>query len=405
MDLLRREFFKLAGIGTLALAAAPQIALANTARNTDTLVVIYLRGGLDGLAAVAPYTETEYYSRRPTLAVPRPGQANGAIDLDGRYGLHPALAPLKRHWDSGTLGVVHAVGLTTPSRSHFDAQDFMERAWMQQGGIGTGWLNRHLQQTASATDPTFRAVAIGRAVPRSNAGAAPVVALTTPGSYQLTASTMRGPQLSAAVQQAFIGPTSLDSAGGRVFGAISELAGNPAVNAAPDNGASYPNTAFGGYLRTLAALIKAGVGVEAATADIGGWDSHRNQAADLNRLLDELARALDAFVTDLGPRMAGVSVVTMTEFGRKAFENASQGTDHGRGSVMFALGGGVVGKQVMTDWPTLREDALDGGDLRVTLDYRAVLAEWLSKRGGAASVDAVFPGFAGRASNSLFRAR
>lgn len=405
MELLRREFLKAAGIGTLAFAAAPQIAFANGARNTDTLVTIFLRGGLDGLAAVAPYTENEYYSRRPTIAVARAGQNNGAIDLDGRYGLHPALAPLKRHWDSGALGIVHAVGLSTPSRSHFDAQDFMERAWMQQGGIGTGWMNRHLQAGASASDPTFRAVAIGRAVPRSSAGPAPVVALTSPNSYQLSTTTMRGPQLSAAVQQAFVGPSMLDSAGGRVFGAMAELASNPAVNAMPENGASYPNTPFGGYLRTLAALIKAGIGVEAASADIGGWDSHRNQVADLNRLLDELARALDAFATDLGPRMANVSVVTMTEFGRKAFENASQGTDHGRGSVMFALGGGVVGQQVLTDWPSLREDALDGGDLRVTIDYRAVLAEWLSKRGGATAVDAIFPSFTGRATSGLFRSR
>ncbi len=405
MELLRREFIKAASLGTLAFTAAPQLAFGNGTRNTDTLVTIFLRGGLDGLAAVAPYTENEYYSRRPTLAVPRPGQANGAIDLDGRYGLHPALNPLKRHWDAGTLGIVHAVGLSTPSRSHFDAQDFMERAWMQQGGIGTGWMNRHLQAGARAGDPTFRAVAIGRAVPRSNAGPVPVVALTSPSSYQLSTSTMRGAQLAAALQQAFVGPSTLDSAGGRVFGAIGELAANPAISAAPENGASYPNTTFGNYLRTLAALIKAGIGVEAASADIGGWDSHRNQAADLNRLLDELARSLDAFVTDLGPRMANVSVVTMTEFGRKAFENASQGTDHGRGSVMFALGGGVVGKQVMTDWPSLREDALDGGDLRVTIDYRAVLAEWLSRRGGASSVEAIFPGFAGRASNGLFRAR
>lgn len=405
MELVRRDFLALSGLSALSFAAAPQIAFANTPRNSDVMVVIFLRGAMDGLSAVVPFTESNYYAKRSAIAVPRPGETGGAIALTNQFALHPALAPLKRHWDNGSLAVAHATGLVTPSRSHFDAQDFMERAVMAQGGLGTGWFNRFLSQSARTGDPIFRAVAVGKAVPRSAGGPVPVVALSSAESFDVQSTSSQATALRGAVSQSFVGPSGLDSAGIKAFQAINDLATTPSVNSAPENGASYPTTAFGGYLRILAGLIKSPLGVEAATVDIGGWDTHRNQVADLATLFDELGKALDAFVTDLGSQMSRVSIVTMTEFGRRLTQNASGGTDHGRASAMFALGGGVVGKQVVADWPGLADSALDQGDLRVTLDYRRVLAEWLTKRGGVSDIASVFPAFSEAPTSSLFRAR
>ena len=334
----RRGFCRAMGIGAagLPLLASSYGWAAEGSGSGDTLVVIFQRGAMDGLNAVVPHAESAYYARRPTIAVAVPGSGeDAAIDLDGRFGLHPALAPLKPLYDQGDLALVHAVGLTVPSRSHFDAQDFMERAWLSQGGVFDGWLNRALGEMSG--DGTFKAVGMG------------------------TAPTL-----------------------------------------AVDNEASYPDGAFGQRLRDLAALIKSGLGVQVATVDIGGWDHHNNEVQELPPLLSELATGLAAFHTDLGPAMSRVTVVVMTEFGRRVSENASRGTDHGRGGVMFALGGGVQGGQVYGDWPGLSDAALEDGDLRVTLDYRAVLAEMLSRRNGLDDLSAVFPGFDGLPTQGLF---
>jgi uncharacterized protein (DUF1501 family) len=416
LDFLRRDFLKIGGLSGTALALgsasvfAPKLAFAadpGSNRNTDTLVVIFQRGAMDGLNAVVPYTEAEYYAQRRTIAIARPDAATGAaIDLNGKFAFHPALAPLKSIWDQGTLSVVHAVGLTTASRSHFDAQDFMERAWLEKGQVFSGWLNRHLSSTSLTNDVTFRAVSVGKAVTKSMGGPAPVVGLSAIDAFGLTSSNSRKAELSETLEASFSGAGFLDSTGLRTFAAVDELvAKNPSVIEV-ENAASYPNTTFGNQMKDLAKLIKSGIGVEVATCDLGGWDTHNNQTAELANLLDELAKTLAAFNADLGTRMKNVTVLTMTEFGRRVMENGSSGTDHGRGSCMFAFGGGVVGKQVYGEWPGLAPNQLEGGDLRVTTDYRAVLAEALAKRcGNDTKLSEVFPGFTGQATSGLFVAR
>ncbi len=408
-NVLRRDFLKLTGLGAATLAVGPRIAFAedNGARNADTLVVIFQRGAMDGLNAVVPYTEVEYYAQRRTIAVPKPDAATGAsISLNDQFALNPALAPLKPIWDGGQLAIVHAVGLTTPNRSHFDAQDFMERAWLEKGQVNSGWLNRHLQSTARNLDVTFRAIAVGKAVPRSLSGPAPVVGINSIASFGLNSNSTREDDLVQSLQSTFTGASLLDTSGNRTFAALDEMAGKSPGAIAVENSAVYPNTTFGNQMKDLAALIKSGIGVEVASVDIGGWDTHNNEVAEINARLDELAKTLAAFNRDLGARMNSVTVLTMTEFGRRVAENGSQGTDHGRASCMFAMGGGVIGKQVYGDWPTLAPAQLDGGDLRVTTDYRSVLAEALSKRcGNASKLADVFPGFTGQASSGLFAAR
>lgn len=404
----RRDFLKISGAASLAAVAAPRITLADdqaSQRNRDTLVVIFLRGAMDGLNAVVPYTENEYYARRATIAVPRPGSMNGALPLNEQFALHPSLAPLMPFWDKGELGIVHAVGLTTPSRSHFDAQDFMERAWMAQGGIGSGWLNRHLQTSAEETDSTFRALAIGKTVMRSLSGSQPVIGLDTISSFGIQSRSTRAEAEVDALQASFGDQAFIDVAAQQAFGAIDALNASGAGTLAVENGATYTNNGLGTQLADVARLIKAGVGVEVAALDYGGWDTHDAENQRLPVLLDTLARNMAAFATDLGSKMANVTVITMTEFGRRVYQNASGGTDHGRGSAMFLLGPGVYGKQIYADWPSLRESELDNGDLKVTMDYRSVLAEVLSRRMGNSNFDTIFPEWEGQPTAGIFAQR
>jgi len=403
--LSRRDFNRLA----CATASIPllnsQIGWAanrKDAADRDIVVVVFQRGAMDGLNAVVPYTESAYYSRRPTIAVPAPGAgADTAIPLNDQFALNPALAPFKALYDAGELAVVHAAGLTTPSRSHFDAQDFMERAWLAQGNVFDGWLNRYVSGL-EASSATFRAVGMGTAVSRSLSGEAPVVGISSIEDFGIVSAAQRSDGLKTLLEQTFDGTSFVDTTGARAFAAVDELAASPAVLAGVENGAVYPEGAFGERLRDLAALIKSGLGVEVATVDIGGWDTHNNQVAELNPLLSELAEGLAAFRTDLGALMSKVTVVTMTEFGRRVQENGSRGTDHGRGSAMFLLGGGVVGGQVHTDWPSLADSALDNGDLAVTIDYRSVLSEMLLKRAGVSDLTNIFPGLENAPTNGVF---
>lgn len=401
----RRDFHRMACTTATIPLLGSQISFAanrKDAADRDVVVVVFQRGAMDGLNAVVPYTENDYYSRRPTIAVPAPGAGvDAAIPLDDQFALNPALAPFKELYDAGEMAVVHAAGLTTPSRSHFDAQDFMERAWLAQGGVLDGWLNRYLGGLESS-DVTFRGVGMGTAVSRSLSGAAPVVGMSSIEDFGIVSASQRSTSMKNLLEQTFDGASFVDSTGARAFDAVDELIASPAAMAVVENGAVYPDGAFGQRLRDLAALIKSGLGVEVATVDIGGWDTHNNQVAELNPLLSELAEGLAAFRTDLGSAMSKVTVVTMTEFGRRAFENGSGGTDHGRGSAMFVLGGGVLGGQVFTDWPTLADSALDNGDLAVTTDYRSVLSEMLVKRAGVSDLSGIFPGMESAATNGIF---
>lgn len=392
MTLDRRDFLKASAAATLPFAA-PRLVFASGANpNSDVLVVVFQRGGMDGLQAVVPHGDPDYYRLRPGIGIPRPGTGtNAAIDLDGFFGLHPSAAPLKALYDSGRLAVVHGAGIDTPSRSHFECQDFYERGSTNISQVGDGWVNRYLQ--SNTPDAAFGAVSIGRAIQPSMRGPSPVLGMTTIANFRLGSTGSRAAEMEAQIAGLYGGSDALGINARKAIGAIDELAlANPASRT-PENGASYPNTTFGNQMRELAQLIKSDLGLRAAAVDIGGWDHHENIANFIGPLLDEMSRTLVAFNSDLGPRMANVTVVTMTEFGRRVQQNGSNGTDHGAGTLMFLMGGGVIGRQVVRSWPGLRNQDLVNGDLKVTMDYRTVLSELIQQRMGGADMARVFPGF------------
>ncbi len=406
MSCTRRDFFRTAGLAAAPLLA-PKLVFADDARiaaNTDTLVVVFQRGGMDALNAIVPHGDADYYRLRPTLAIGRPGTgASAAIDLDGFFGLHPSLAPLQPIYQAGRLAAVHATGFTLGSRSHFDCQDFMERAALSTANVSNGWLNRFLG--LAGISQTFEAVGVGATVPYALRGLAPVIGIRSFPEFAIRTTSTRRAQITDLLARLYDSETLLALSSRRAIGAVDELAvANPAQYPA-ESGAVYPNTNFGNQLKSVAQLIKAGVGLKVATVDIGGWDHHDNEAAELAPLLDELAKSLAAFDTDLGPRMSGISVITMTEFGRRVGENASRGTDHGSGYGMFLMGGGVVGRTVYRNWPGLSDAQLFRGDLAITTDYRTVLSEVLEKRMGGTDLSVVFPGFTPQPRLGAFLAR
>jgi uncharacterized protein (DUF1501 family) len=410
-DVNRREFLQMSGmVGVIGASQSlfprwmPQLAFRSPERMAagrgDVLVNIFLRGGMDGLSVVAPFTEgANYYDVRPTIAVPEPGRANGAIDLDGRFGLHPTLAPLKEIYDQQHLAIVHATGSIDPSRSHFDAMTFMEAGVPGNKTLNTGWIGRHLQAAAWQNDSPFRAVGMGAMIPAALRGPITPLSIRSIADFHFRGREDELHRLQQAISSLYTiqAPTNqLERQAGLVFKTIATLDQLQATDYQPANGAQYPDDEFGLGLKQVAQLIKADVGLEVACVDLGGWDTHENQgtlAGEFNTLLTTLSNGLAAFYHDLRDYMAGVTVVTMSEFGRRAHENGSQGTDHGHGNAMFLMGGGVNGGQVHARWPGLAPEALDDGDLAITTDYRDVLAEVVSRRLRNPALDQIFPGY------------
>ena len=388
-------------MGPQLVFGSPQKGLG---QNRDVLIVVFQRGAADGLNMVVPYTEGAYYDARPTVAIGEPGSAGGALDLDGFFGLHPDMASLLPLYQSGELGIVHAAGSPGDSRSHFDAQDFMEKGSLDKGLVFDGWLNRHLTAVSGQMAQTFSSVGFGNSLPLSLRGTTPSVGVKELGDYALAAPEEWLPAVRQNIVSLFDQQQSLDVVAGSVLESVDLLAAADPLSIPVDNGAQYPDNTFGAQLSQLAQLIKADLGLELAAVDIAGWDHHDRQTDDFGPLANTFAQGLAAFHADMGDAMAGITVVTMTEFGRRLGENASEGTDHGHGSVMFALGGGVNGGQVIADWPGLAPENLNRGDLEVTTDFRTVLAEALVKRAGSNSIDSVFPGFNGPQSSGLFQA-
>jgi uncharacterized protein (DUF1501 family) len=362
-------------------------AAAAEGNKRKILVAIFQRGAADGLNVVVPFFEKRYYQLRPTIAVPEPGKSNGAIDLDGRFGLHPSLQPLKAFWDSGQLAIVEATGSPDPTRSHFEAQVFME-----SGTPGKmtedGWLNRALPQAASAVSP-LRAIAIGAQLPRTLRGSHAAVAVNNLDQFQ-----MRN-QPAANILESMYATTAdakLMASGRETFEAVNMIQSISRAPYTPANGAQYAGE-FGRSLQQIARLIKADVGVEAAFADIGGWDHHSNEAPQLTNLLQQFGTSLAAFARDMGDRMEDIVLVTMSEFGRTVAEDGNSGTDHGHGSVMTVLGGPVRGGRIYGRWPGFEPEQLfERRDLAVTTDFRDVLGELVSHHLGQ-SVGQVFPGY------------
>ncbi|MDQ3995968.1 MAG: DUF1501 domain-containing protein [Gemmatimonadota bacterium] len=373
-----------------------------------TLICLFQRGAADALNVVVPHGEEAYYRFRPTIAVPRPlrGSGAGAIDLDGFFGLHPSLAPFKELWDRGMLAPIHAVGSPSSTRSHFDAQDYMESGTPDLKGTRDGWLNRYLatRGTCEACAPgpgsPFQAVAMGPQTPRVLAGPVPTVAMSSLEEFNVRAAS---PTLERRIEALYRTGTAdvVHAAGGELFEAMRILrAANP-QKYLPQNGAEYPRSAFGQRLRQVAQLIKADIGLEIAFADVGGWDTHVNQGAANGQLanrLDDFARSVAALVTDLGDRMADVVILTMSEFGRTARQNGNGGTDHGHAGAMFVVGGPVKGgREIHGRWPGLEPEQLyEGRDLALTTDFRAVFGEVVAKHLGSAKLEAVFPGYDAR---------
>ncbi len=406
----RRNFLQLSGaVGIIGASKSlfpkwmPRLAFRdpNQASPGDVLVCVFLRGGIDGLSAVVPFGEgSNYYDARPTLAVPEPGSGSGAaVDLDGYFGLHPALSSLKEIYDEGHLAVVHATGSIDPSRSHFDAMRFMEYGTPGEKVIGTGWIGRHLQSAAWQNDSPFRAIGMGAMVPESLRGPVSPLSIKSIADFHFKGreDELRRLQQSIADLYTVQAPTDLLSRqAGLVFQTIETLKSINPYGYRPANGAIYPNDEFGMGMQQIAQLIKANVGLEVACIDVGGWDTHENQGTldgTFNGLLTSLGNGLAAFYADLGEKVHGVSLVTMSEFGRRVAENGSNGTDHGHGNFMFLMGGGVNGRQVFSRWPTLAPQSLDDGDLAITTDYRDVLAEVVGGRLLNPALDAVFPGY------------
>jgi uncharacterized protein (DUF1501 family) len=408
----RRYFLKTSGIAIASfgfIGLAPRFfrefvsAQANNNRSGNKiLVAIFMRGAVDGLNVVIPYAEGEYYDKRPTIAIPRPNKENGAIDLDGYFGLHPSLKFLEKLWKNKQLAIIHSVGSPDNTRSHFDAQDYMESATPGIKSTRDGWLNRILQVNEKKNSSLFRGVSMTSQVPRSMMGVAPVVAIRSLSDFAIRAG-----DYTPSVQKGFeelyqqIGQNDvLAETGKETFEAINFLKKINPAQFKPENGAVYPANYLGRSLQQIAQLIKADVGLEIAFTDTPGmnWDTHANQGGSRGQLANSLrifASALSAFVTDLEKRIEDVVILTMSEFGRTVSQNGSGGTDHGHGNVMFVIGGNSVkGGKVYADWKGLKPSELfEGRDLAVTTDFRDVFAEIAYKHLGIKNLNRVFPNY------------
>ncbi|HEX4948201.1 MAG TPA: DUF1501 domain-containing protein [Blastocatellia bacterium] len=417
----RRFFLKTSGIALASFGVAMNspsflaraVAQTKTTGRRKTLIVVFQRGAMDSLNSVIPYGEATYYQLRPNIAVARPksdGQPNNpaAIDLDGFFALSPALASFKPIYDAGQLAIVHAVGSHDTTRSHFDAQDYMEAGTPGVKSTTDGWLNRYLQAKPDPKASPFRAVAMGPNLPRTLQGKAASIAMNNINEFAIRAG---GGQASAVVQGGFeamyeqTANQALRGTGHETFEAVKLLKRiNPSQHQpAPD--ANYPRGRYGDSLKQIAQLIKSDIGLEVAFADIGGWDTHANEGAGqgqlANRLL-EFSQGIAALHADLKDRRDDVVILTMTEFGRTAKENGNRGTDHGHASCMFVLGGNVNGGKVLGKWPGLQTSQLyEGRDLAITTDFRDVFAEVAMRHLGAHNLAPVFPDY--QIKNSNFR--
>ena len=372
----------------------------NSAPRGDTLVVVFLRGAADGLNMVIPHADEEYHRLRPSLRLPRPDDPRTAedrrtIDLDGFFGFHRALRPLLPAWGAGQLACIQACGAPDESRSHFKAMELMERGVSEESGPATGWIGRHLASLDTNNPSPLRAIGLGEQIPRSLYGPIPASSLRSIAGFHLGDS-KSAQALASALSVLYSGEKDLCVTGQETL-QIMETLGKLDPTNYRSSGSAYPESNFGRGLLQIAMLIKAEVGLETAAIDLGGWDTHFAQGVQdgqMARLMEDLSAGLAAFHSDLEKQMSGITLVVMTEFGRRAYENASLGTDHGHGGLMFVLGGSVNGGQVITRWPGLKKENLVGpGDLAVTIDYRDVLSEILSKRLNNPALSQIFPGY------------
>ena len=406
----RRAFVKSGALALVTMGLSPSFlrrtAFGMELRNIPkgkVLICLFQRGAADALNIVVPHGERAYYAMRPSIAIPQPARSaiGGAIDLDGFFGLHPALAPLKPLYDRGLLAPVHAVGSPSTTRSHFDAQDYMETGTPDMKGTTDGWLNRYLAVKGTCDEcnlakTPFRAVSLTPQTPRILEGPSPTVAMNGLDEFSVRATGSSAERLEALYRT---GSADLvHGTGAEMFDAVKMLRSANPQRYLPQNSAEYPRSQFGTRLLQIAQLIKAKVGLEIAFADVGGWDTHVNQGSSTGQLaqrLDDFSRSIAALVTDLGDKMDDVVILTMSEFGRMAKENGNRGTDHGHAGALFVIGGHVKGGKVHGKWPGLEQEQLyEGRDLALTTDFRSVFAEVVQDHLGARALDRIFPGFA-----------
>ena len=362
----------------------------------DLLVCIFQRGAADGLNAIVPYGDDDYYLKRSTINVPKATVMAPNLDLDGYFGLHPALEPLKAIYDDGKLALVHATGVPHGSRSHFTAQGLVERGVLEKTGPNTGWLARHMNISPAASSSAFRMVCISGNVMVSLLGADEPLAISNLNDFGFDQEVIDSGYLDI-LGNLYNSTAPFEGPAQAALAAIGELHAADIASLVPENGAVYPTSALGPKLFQAGQLIKSNLPVEVICIDSDGWDHHENLPTYISQSLSELANSLSAFYTDMGTaRMQRITVLVHTEFGRRVAENGSQGVDHGTGSVAYLMGGGVNGGQVFGSWPGLADANLEmGEDLKITTDLRSVLAELLSKRMVGADIANVFPGFTG----------
>ena len=402
----RRYFLKSGAIALATMGLSPSFLRRMTyglelpgVQKGNVLICLFQRGAADALNVVVPFGEPSYYRLRPSIAIPAPSRgARSAIDLDGFFGLHPSLAPLKPLWDAGLLAPIHAVGSPSSTRSHFDAQDYLESGTPDVKGTRDGWLNRYLAASGTCEQceaSPFRAVAMAPQTPRVLQGSAPTVAMDSLDQFAVRSGGDAAAQLEALYRTG--SSEIVHGAGSEMFDAVKMLKSADPQRHQPEHGADYPRSQFGQRLRQISQLIKSDVGLEIAFADIGGWDTHVNQGGvngQLANRLSDFALSIAALTTDLGDRMEQVVVLTMSEFGRMARQNGNGGTAHGHAGAMFAIGGSVKGRKVYGRWPGLAQDQLyEGRDLALTTDFRTVFGEVASTHLGTKQFDLLFPGF------------
>lgn len=397
----RRVFLKNGSLALVSLGFTPAF-IARAAQAAEArqkiLVAVFQRGAVDGLNMVVPFGEKAYYANRPTIAILRPNDNNGAIDLDGFFGLHPRMAPLVPIFQRGELAVIHACGSHDETRSHFDAQDYMESGTPGVKSTRDGWMNRYLHAQEHAASSPFRAVALAPQLPRSLQGTAPALAIGQLAQFGVRAGSATDlMSTSFESQYARAADSLLQPTGQEAFDAVRMLkkANGSTYTPAPD--ANYPSSGFGDAMKQVAQIIKSDLGLEVAFTELGQWDHHTNEGAATGQLanrLGDFASGIAAFARDLGDRMADVVLVTMSEFGRTVRENGGRGTDHGHGNAMFVLGGNVKGGKVYGRWPGLDAEHLwQGRDLAITTDFRDVFAEVVTRHLNARDVSRIFPGY------------
>ena len=386
----RRSFLKGTGASIVTLGFAPRLVWGQAAR-PKVVVSVFQRGAVDGLNMVVPFAEQTYYDSRPNIAIPMPSREGEgkALDLDGFFAFHPAMAPLKPLFEEERLAVVHAAGSHDPTRSHFDAQDYMESATPGVKSTRDGWMNRYLQSAAGDASP-LRGMSIGRSLPRTLAGRSATFSLGSLAEARLNGPARLYRELFQGEREDIVSQASVE-----LFETLDFLEGKRLEDYSPS--VDYPNGRFPAAMRDVAQLIKTDAGLETAFVEIGGWDHHANEGGTRGQIanrLREFSGGLRAFYDDLGDRVEDVVVVTMSEFGRTVRENGNRGTDHGHANAMLVLGGPVRGGKVYGKWPGLETEKLhEGRDLAVTTDFRNVLAEVLAEHLGAGDLDGVFPDF------------